>query len=268
MVRFTTAPPANRSSTSSVRSVSRAVGLLRLMAGRERSSWSLDELSRLSGLPKSTTHRLLETLAEADFVEHGIAPGCYRLGLQAAVVGNVSLRLRRSTEPIQGALDGLRLRTDETVGLAVLSHDHAVTVARSLSEQPLRYQLEVGGIFPAHASSSGKALLAALTDAELHERFAATLQLSRCTDHTITRVPELIEHLRQVRRDGWAVDHEEYRVGLSCIAVTVAANGGRARHAVGIAMPSARWSRRRVLEFLPALEETAQELAVALAVEG
>ena len=269
MARFPTAPPAPEATPASgVRSVGRALHLLQLMARAERSSWSLDELSRMSGLAKSTVHRLLETMIAGGFVEHAVAPGYYRLGLQAAVVGNASVRLRRPEEKVQRTLDAVRARTEEYVGLAVLSADHAVTVARSSSQRPWRREVEIGGIFPAHACAGGKVLLAGLPDAELEYRFRGRDQLARFTDTTITSVAELMRELARIRADGYGVDDEEYRSGLRCIGVPVPSSGGVPMHCLGMSVPSERAPTGRLVQMLPLLRAAAGDLAMALALEA
>lgn len=269
MARFRTAPPETEDSPSQgrVRAVGRALALLQLMARAQRSSWSLDELSRQSRLPKSTTHRLLETMITSGFVEHGVEPGYYRLGLQAAVVGSASMRLRRPDNLVQRTLDRVRSRTEESVGLAVLTDRHSVTVARSVSHQLLRWDIEVGGIFPAHAAAGGKVLLAALPPEELESRYAGVQRLSKFTDATITSMTALRACLEQVREDGYAIDQEEYRPGLSCLCVPVRVRDVAPRHALGISVPTVRGDRRRLLAALPALRAGAEDLSSALALD-
>src|SRR6202040_1652201 len=79
-----------------VRSVDRALAILTVMAGGGRgAARALFELRRVSGLAKSTTHRLLMTLIARGFVEPATRTGQYRLGIQASVVGAVSTRSRQ-----------------------------------------------------------------------------------------------------------------------------------------------------------------------------
>jgi len=269
MARFPTAPPEPENAPAGgVRSVSRALQLLQLMARTERSSWSLDEMSRLSGLAKSTVHRLLETMIAGGFVEHAVAPGYYRLGLQAAVVGSASVRLRRPEQKVQQTLDAVRARTDEYVGLAVLSADHAVTVARSVSQRPWRREIDVGGIFPAHACAGGKVLLAGLPEVELEHRFRGRDKLARYTHTTITCVGDLLSQLTLIRSHGYALDDEEYRVGLRCIGVPVPSAAGAPMHCLGVSVPAERAEPGRLLLMLPLLRAAAGDLSMALALEA
>jgi DNA-binding IclR family transcriptional regulator len=193
--------------------------------------------------------------------------GVYRLGLQAAVVGSAAARLRRPDEMVQATLHAVRSRTGESVGLAVLSGDHSVTVARSLSREPLRFNFEIGGIFPVHASAGGKVLLSSLTEEELRRRFGHRKLLTRYTDRTITHVDRLIEHLDEVRRQGYAIDDEECSEGQRCICVPVRIGERPARHALGVAAPAVRADVPRLLRVVDVLRAGAADLSAALAMD-
>lgn len=268
MAQFLTAPkPPPERSVDGIRAVGRALLLLQLMARSEREAWALNDLSRLSGLAKSTTHRLLETMIAAGFVERGVEVGIYRLGLQAAVVGSAAARLRRPDDMVQATLHAVRSRTGESVGLAVLSGDHSVTVARALSREPLRFNFEIGGVFPVHASAGGKVLLSSFSDDEVRLRFGHRKLLTRYTERTITHVDRLIEHLAEVREQGYAIDDEEASEGQRCICVPVRIGDRPARHALGVAAPSVRADIPRLLRVVGVLHAGAAELSAALAMD-
>lgn len=253
-------------SEGGVRSVLRALALMRVMATTERSEWSLDELSRATELPKPTCHRLLTTMTQAGFVEQGITPGYYRLGLEAAVVGHATMRTRKHEAQIRAILNGVRQRTKETTGLSVLSGNHAVTVVRVHSVLPLREDLAavVNGIYPAHASSGGRAMLSQLTDEQVVKLLGdAKGRLAKITQHTIGTVTELLHDLDQVRQRGYALDDQQMAIGLRCLSVPVPAHGS-SPYAVGLVMPSSRGDVARLLREVPLLQRAADELAPLL----
>jgi DNA-binding IclR family transcriptional regulator len=280
MARFTLAPEsANPDFERGIRAVGRALHVLCAMAPSERTSWSLDELSRATDLPKSTTHRLLETMTACGFVEHGLAPGYYRLGLQAAIVGSAAARARRPSESVQRIVSAVQARTQETTGLGVLFGHYWVTVARSVSTQPLHWSNPVGGIYPAHASAGGKMALASMPPEELDEQLERMAPLQRFTPNTLVDVQHLRDQLDQIRVDGYAFDDEEHVPGLCCIAVPIQTGAGPrdpvaqdasscvgpiVRHCVGLQVPSVRADRASLTRTVPLLRTAASELAVFL----
>lgn len=237
------------------------------MGTNERSEWSLDELSRGSGLPKSTTHRLLDTLAASGFVERGVCAGYYRLGLQAAVVGSAAIQHRRPAELVQRIVASVRNRTGETTSLFVLSGSHGIPVVRAFSPRPLRWELAVAVTFPAHASAGGKALLATLPEGEVSRLYSGRPRLPRCAPNTLSSLPALLDHLRQVRAVEYAIDDEEFHVGLRGVAVPVPSGHASPCHALSLTGPSERldiWNLRHVL---PVLRRAATELSACLGME-
>lgn len=263
MARFPTAPAiAMEQSYSHIRSVGRALGLLRLMAGRPQQAWSLDELSRSSGLAKSTVHRVLETLVDSGFVEHATDPGFYRLGLQAAITGAAALRVRQFSRDITEALTRLQSEIGETVGIAVLSGSHAVTVVRAIPPLlPTAPTMDMAGVFPAYASAGGKMLLAGLSKEARQSHLGSSATFDRYTTKTITTMVQLDASLDCIRRQGFALDDEEFRIGQLCLCVPVPrAGNGPAVHGLGVSAPIARVDRSRLLSFVPRLESRAKEI--------
>lgn len=264
--RFLVAPNPCVAPAGGVRSVLRALALLRVMAAVERSEWSLDELSRATELPKATCYRLLATMTQAGFVEQGITPGYYRLGLEAAVVGHATMRTRKHEAQIRAILNGVRRRTKETTGLSVLSGNHAVTVVRVHSVLPLREDLAaiVNGIYPAHASSGGRAMLSQLSADEVVTLLGRPGErLTKVTQHTIGTVAELLADLERVRRDGYALDDQQMAIGLRCLSVPVRARGA-SPYAIGVVMPSSRGDATALLRSVPLLQFAADELTPLL----
>lgn len=246
---------------SAVRSVSRALLLLRIMGRTERTAWSLDELSRVSGFAKSTTHRLLVTMVESGFVEPCERSGYYRLGLQASVIGAASSRSRDAHPDIRRVLQWVARKTRCTSGLALLSDAHSVTLFRVCATDSIRADHATNGISPAHASAAGKVLLSGIPESDLTLRFAERSILPGYTPATITSVPRLVEELAAVRQNGYATDVGEYRVGLRCVAVAVQPTRLDLQYAVGVT-DSGR--PEALLKSLPILLKAAEELSPLL----
>ena len=135
--------------TRGVRAVDRTLRILSLFATKPKVEWNLEEIATGVELPKSTTHRLLETLIAQRFVELGSRHGTYRLGLRAAVVGNAALQNRRPSEDVHAMLCAAAAEIGDGVGLSVLEGTDAVVVDRAASPRPLQWNLSVGGSLPA-----------------------------------------------------------------------------------------------------------------------
>ena len=193
----------------------------------------LADLTRAVALPKSTVHRILQTLVSEGFASYDDATGSYApgprlLGLAGRVLGRVEVAA--GTDP---ALRDLQERTGATVHLAVLADDEAVYVRKVESRKPYRMVSRVGMAVPLHSTSIGKALLAGMTDADVTGIVDRT-GLPRRTPATITSVPVLLADLAGVRDRGWAVDREENESGIVCVGAGVRDHAGQVVAAVSV----------------------------------
>src|SRR6204780_1695995 len=159
-------------------SVRNAARVLRAFS-RAGQELGITELSRQLGLGKSTVHRLVTTLTARRLLEGGSTPGRYRLGLVLYELGaNVTEHadLHQATLPV---LPTLRHETGEMVHVAVLDGLEVVYVERLESHNLLPIFRQVGHRLPAHWTSSGKILLAALPDDGLTRRLRDLRTLTR-----------------------------------------------------------------------------------------
>ncbi len=125
---------------------------------------------------------------------------------------------------------------------------------------PLRLDLKPGSHVPAHCSASGKLLLAMLPH-EQRTPLVRAMKLERFTANTITD-PELLEaELDRTAHKRIAIDNEEFVAGIACVAPPLMDANGTCIAAIAIHAPVARTPLSRALEFVPRLQEAAQELA-------
>jgi IclR family acetate operon transcriptional repressor len=97
---------------------------------------------------------------------------------------------------------------------------------------------EIGKLEAPHATSVGKAILAWLPVNEI-ERVCAG-RMRRFTEHTITDMAQLLESLREVRREGFAMDREEYQPGVLCLGAPIRERTGAVMGAISVSMPNMR----------------------------
>ena len=258
-----------------MRAVRRALGILEVFGTTDAAyragepECTLEEIAFGADLPKSTAHRLLETLLSCGFIERGKRPGTYRLGAQVGILGSVALRTHCSSfdqTAVQEILERLRDELDETVGLSVRLRDRAVLVARMPAARPLRFDAHVGWSWPLHCTSSGKVLLA-YSRAALENFAVSTPSLQSFTPATTRTLDELHRHLDTVRECGYAVDNEEFLDGLRCLAVPVRDQSSTVNYALAISGPASRLHDDVLVGFVGPLKRAADELRPYVAVQ-
>ncbi len=237
----------------------RLFSLLEVIATRDQ-SFSLQELVDETGLPKPTLHRMLAQLEAAGLLQREHDGRRYGTGL----------RLRRFAENLlfndtcHGARHAVLRRLVEEIGescnLTALSGGEVVYLDRVETPAALRFYLQPGSRVPAHCSASGKLFLARMSPAQ-RRRLLGHAPLERFTDRTLTDLDALERELHKVRRDGYAIDNEEFLPGLLCVAVPVCRGDERPKLAVAVQAPVMRLTPDRALRVLPALQRAAAALA-------
>jgi len=235
-----------------VQSVDRALAVLEILARDGHAGVS--EIAEEMGIHKSTVSRLLGSLVGREMVHQNSERGKYQLGfgilrLASSIPGRLSLV--REARPM---LESLADEFKETVNLAVLRSNYAVNVDQAMGPSTLATYDWVGSLTPLHATSSGKVLLAALT-AEERDRILKETGLRARTPRTITNRAELEKQLLDVSRNGYAIVHEEFEIGLTAVAVPVYNHLGVVIGAVSISGPAFRFSPENTPGLIDGLKE-------------
>lgn len=235
-----------------------------LNAGRLLSEFSADarelsvrELAGRLGLPKSTVHRLLVSLAACHLVEQDPETGRYRLGLRVYELGtlvSVHIDLHEAAVPF---LTELRNKTGETVQLSVLDGREVLYLERLESTHTLRLFIQAGYRVSANCSATGKVLLAHLPEGEL-ERLLEGWELPARTSASVTDPDALRKELATVRRRGWAENVNESEEGVASVAAPIRDANGAVIAAVSLVAPTIRLNRSAVRGVAGAVGETAE----------
>lgn len=210
----------------------------------------VSELARRTGLPKSSTHRLVTHLVEQGLLErYGTG---VRLGLRLFEIGQLATRQRGLVDAARPYLTDLWEATRNTVHLAVLEGTEVVylDILRGVDAPALPSR--IGGRFPAHATAVGKAILALSPESLVDTVLAAGLE--RVSRRTITAPGILRRQLGKVREEGLAYDREESGHGVVCTACPLQDADGSVLGAISIS----GWSNRmRLSRVAPAVHTAA-----------
>jgi IclR family acetate operon transcriptional repressor len=237
----------------------RLFALLEVIAGKNM-LFTLQSLVEETGLPKPTLHRMLQQLESAGMLQRENDGRHYGTGL----------RLRRLAEAlllnntVHGARHAVLRKLVEEVGescnITALSGSEVLYLDRVETPAPLRFYLHPGSRVPAHCSASGKLFLSQMSPGQ-RRRLLEHAPLEQYTPRTLTDLDALEREIEMVKRDGHAVDNEEFLPGLFCIAMLVPRAGGRSNIGIAIQAPVMRLSPDKAIQFLPALQRAANAIA-------
>lgn len=211
-----------------------------------------------AGLTRAAARRHLLTLAHLGYLETDgsyfwLAPKVLRFSGSYLA----SARLPRVVQP---TLNRLAQQTGESFSAVVLDTDQVVIIARSGSIRLLAYGLHLGARLPAHATSTGRVLLAARSRTEFNAWMKGR-ELPRLTAHTQVDPRAFRATIEQVRRQDYCVASEEHELGVHALAVPLRNMDGRTVAALNVVASRQRLEPGTLQkDLLPLLLEAAREL--------
>jgi IclR family transcriptional regulator, KDG regulon repressor len=246
-----------------VPAVGRALDILELLL--DTPEISAPELTERLGLPRTTVHELVTTLAERGWL--AVVPGQptrYRLGLPLFLLGSsFAERLDLAGEAQEVARE-TAAACDETVHVALLEGTEVVYIAKVDSTHPVRMVSAVGRRLPAHCTAVGKMLLSDLTPEALDARYPRDRKLPAMTPRSIASSAKLRTHLTKVRADGVAYDDCESNDAVYCVAAPAYDRSGAMVAAMSISVPNIRWDKARRAEWTELVRTGASALSKRL----
>lgn len=199
--------------------VERAADVLAAFSVAGGGSLGVTEIANQLSLSKAVVHRILASLRTRGFVEVDENTRRYLLGPSALTVGLSFLNAIDIREKARPVLQDLSTRTQETATLSVRRDQSRVYIDQITPPREVKMIVELGYLYPLHAGSSSKALLAYLADDEISEILSQ--ELAPLTDKTITNPDRLWEELRAIRRNGWAASVGERQSGAASVAAPI-----------------------------------------------
>lgn len=225
------------------------------------------ELAERTGANKHMVFRCLKTLVAQGWVtETGEGPK-YAATLVPFHYASRPVARMDVVAAAQEPLRELRGRTGECVYLGVMHGDQVLYLIHYEGTRNVHIGGRVGEHYWPHAAAAGK-VLAAYGTAELRERILAR-GLKKLTEATHTTRKAFLADMEAVRRQGYALDEEEYMEGGLCYAVPVFDYTGQAVAAIGTTVLTVHYRQQQIAKILgPAIQETAGRISLRLGWKG
>lgn len=249
-----------------VEALAKGLRILGLFADH-RGPLRLSDLTELADLPMPTVYRLTHTLIEDGYLER-LPDGQLRTGPAVLKLAFSALQGLDIAEVAAAPLHNLARTTGQTVNLGVLRGDRVVYLERLRNSDLVTANLQVGSTAPAYCTSMGKLLLA-LTPGALSVDFdERQMGIGHGPKAARNRL-ELERMLAKVRKDGWAVQDQEFAPGLRSVAGPVRNAAGQVVAAVNVVVQAPNWSVKAMLaEHLTPLLATCDEISRLLGNTG
>lgn len=241
--------------------VLRAVALLKAFTP-DRPERGLADLARAVGLNKTTAYRLLAALESERMVERGRNGEAYRLGPELVALGGRAQGSQELREASRAVLGNLALETRETATLEVLVGADTLILEEATGSYVLGSMPSIGTRWPAHATSTGKTILAFLSEEERNRSLPRVLP--SVTPRTLADRAALERDLARVRERGYALSQEELEPGFVAVGAPVHSAEGRVVAAISVGGPRVRLTPETVTAIARRLPAAASQISERL----
>lgn len=225
--------------------------------------FSIAELSQLLGFPPSTIHHILSTLRPYDYVAQNPETKKYSLGFRFLSISTYILENLDVRKTAYIHLRKLQQKCNEAVHLSILRNGQVTYIDKIQVSSGLSLATYIGYSTDPHAAAGGKVLLSELPPEEIRAMYK-NRSLKRYGKNTITSIGQLLEELKNIRKQGYAIDNEEYYEGVRCVAAPIRA-GGRIAAALSITGSIFSMTMDRInRELIEIARETARDISSEL----
>lgn len=241
-----------------VQSVDRAISILKCFNERKR-ELKLSEIAEELGLNKSTVHGIINTLKLHGLIDQDEKTQKYRLGLYLIELGELvinSLDVRAIGYPV---IEEICQTVGETVHVCVLDCMDVVYVDKKECDNSIRISTRIGARNPAYCTADGKVMISYL-DKSKQMRIVPD-DIPKFTPNTITDKMDFIKRLDKIKENGYAIDNEEYVIGLVCVAAPVLDHSGVPKYGISVTGPAIRMTEEKITETIKILKDAAHQIS-------
>lgn len=219
---------------------------------------TISDAAQYSGLDRATARRCLLTLHDAGYADYDgkfftLTPRVLRLGMGALAALPMAQR-------VQPWLDQLSEQIRQSTSVSILDETEIVYLARAAQRRVMSIGLLPGSRLPAHCTSMGRVLLAAMPP-EQARMLIERSDLTPRTAYSLTVPDEIMAQIDQVRIQGYALIDQEVELGLRALAVPLYGASGRVVGALNTGVAAMQTTPDELLGlYLPALQRTQEGL--------
>jgi len=229
-----------------IKSIEKALDLLELLSDNKK-EMGITEIGKELHMGFSTIHRIVTTLKYRGYIVQNQQTSKYMLGTKLFILGCKVQNTTKIIKVITPFLQRLSENTNETINFAILEGREAIYLFKIESKETLKAGVEVGTKVAAHCTSLGKVLLAFRPEQEFIMLYPnENEKLTTFTPKSISSVEELKKCLKKIKKQGYAIDKEEFKIGVNCIGVPIINNEGKAIAAISISGPVPRFNLSKI----------------------
>jgi DNA-binding IclR family transcriptional regulator len=263
MERYFRNMEVNQINKEKIKSINKALDVLEFLSAND-GEIGIVEISNQLNMGLSTVHRILATLKSRNYIIQNPKTAKYRLGIKLFELGCEVQSTKNLIKMVRPYLRELSKITNETANVAILEDKEVIYLDTIESSETLRTEIRQGTRTPAHCTALGKCLLAFLSDNDFGQLYRRDEQIISLTPQSISSWSELKRELKKVKERGYALDLEEYKIGIHCVGVPIFNGKREAIAAISITGPASRFTGEKMEEAKNQLLIVVKEISTIL----
>ena len=246
-----------------IKALDRALDILDCFTFENR-EMTLTDIVRRTGLNKTTAKRMLSNLTTRGFLRRDSDSKGYQLGLRLFELGGIVFSSFSLRESASSYMSELQQRTGETVLLATEMEDYLVYIDKRESRGVIRVSSDIGLRRHLHYGVLGMVLMAFLPP-DTVRNILQKYPLESYTAHSITDQDAFMRRLREIRKQGYALEKEEAIEGVMGVAAPIRDYSRQVIAALGVVFPAYQNRRDKQLRgIVDAVREAGDTLSASL----
>lgn len=243
-----------------IQSVTNALNLLEEFKA-DRDELGVTELSNRLKLHKNNIFRLLATLESKGYIEQNKATENYRLGVKSLELGQTYIKQLGLVRQAKSFLKEIAEECNEMAYIGMIRQNSVVYLDAEEANQMVKVANRVGWRLPIHCTAIGKAQIGNSSEEEL-EKLGIFSNMQKFTSNTIVDRGAFIKHLKEIAKQGYAVDNEEYNLGVKCVGAPVRDYTGRIVGGISVSGPSFRMTDEVIKgKIIPVVKDISQKIS-------
>jgi len=250
------------SKPSLVKSATRTLDLLELIVKSSKAP-NFTAIQESMDIPKSSLSYLLQELVNRDYLQYDPDRRVYSTGLKLIEMSASCINNTNISKEIWLGIKKLSEDLGQTAHAGVLDGRFIVYISKCQGIKDVSVVTTIGFRIPAHATAIGKMLLSSLSADEVEER-QNNVNLERYTENTIVSYEQLVDELKQISENGYAIDNQEIIPGGICIAAPVYDKNHKMIVAISVTMPAVNANHQFLQETIRKVKQVADNISMRM----
>lgn len=226
---------------------------------------TIKEICTILQIPTASAYRIIRCLVDAGYLQEDSSQSVYyHLGYKIGILArNYDKSISLIAAPM---MEELALQTNQACQLSVLSNDSVITIHQALPASTITVIADIGGKIPINISAAGKVLTALMPSAKQKTFLESAWKLkAEPTVYSINVFDKFVDSLAKIEKSGYALDHEEYALGIGCIAVPIFDKRDMPIAAIGLTGHIEHYrDDKKVLDLVKSLHDISQKITERL----